>query len=698
MGLPMVPLPNEAVFNKKAKQLLQRLLDACVHADSDPSRVDDIARSVNTLIDAFPTEASESQMGRFVDCLQKSLVSKEWHNSAHQAGAISNIVYLLSRLGENASLELMIESYERSNNSSPNTHSYVLKALLQGPNPQEYTDQIVKAASAICDCWWSIETCNERVETLRYSMMLFAQSLMMLIGKWNRGSLPGFPETILKDRARLVLFEILVEVLKTQKSDGSWGSESFEESTAYAFITLASLAPFPLSGQLKSQLDVAIQRGRDFLLQRFTYPAEPETFRNQRYPAAGLSAEASSIAALKIPIAQQMTGNGVADLCVFEEPSLKRIQRMSTLPFFSAMPDWLIRACIVTGYLYFPLFDARRKAIFPRRDIKQNRQWHVLPFAIVASSQWRGGSFSSDMKLEFMVFASMLYEVDHYMEAMIGGFDGVELDDVRQIVHQIFDHEVTDLRIPNNQQPKAQPTNPSSSSISLRAQNLADVHFTLHRVTSYALSHPSVLVASRHDRALLRHELRTYYLAQITSAAESASLSSFSGGKPPQQPFHSWVHTTSAQHIGCLVTFAFLACLNSPSAQKDTFSTPLAKYLAQDLSLHAAALCRMENDIGSVARDRAEGNLNSVDFGEFDSSATTSSNSSSSSSDDEVAVKSHDLRLLAAYERSAYQTALARLQDLVPGKVHHGLRAYCNVVDLYGEIYAMEDISPRLAR
>ncbi|KAL9039004.1 MAG: hypothetical protein Q9214_005053 [Letrouitia sp. 1 TL-2023] len=377
---------------------------------------------------------------------------------------------------------------------------------------------------------------------------------------------------------------------------------------------------------------------------------------------------------------------------------------MSTLPFFSAMPDWLIRACIVTGYLYFPLFDAKRKAIFPRRDIKQNRQWHVLPFAIVASSQWRGGSFSSDIKLEFMVFASMLYEVDHYMEAMIGGFDGVELDDVRQIVHQIFDNELTDPPIPDNQQPKTQPTKPSSSSTFLRAHNLADVHATLHRVTSYALSHPSVLVASHHDRALLRHELRTYYLAQITSAAESASLSSSSsssssGGSPPPQPFHSWVHTTSAQHIGGLVTFAFLACLNSPSARQDTFPTPLAKYLAQDLNLHAAVLCRIENDVGSVARDRAEGNLNSVDFVEFDSAATISfNNNSTTSSDDDVAVKTHDLRLLAAYERSAYQTALARLQDLVPGKVLRGLRAYCNVVDLYGEIYAMEDISPRLAR
>lgn len=102
-------------------------------------------------------------MKGFVDCLQRSFESEEWHNPTHQAGPISNIVYLLSRLGQNASLELMSESYELSNNSSPNTHSYVLKALLQGSNPQECTDQIVKAASAICDYWWNSEACNERV-------------------------------------------------------------------------------------------------------------------------------------------------------------------------------------------------------------------------------------------------------------------------------------------------------------------------------------------------------------------------------------------------------------------------------------------------------------------------------------------------------------------------------------------------------
>ena len=49
----------------------------------------------------------------------------------------------------------------------------------------------------------------------------------------------------------------------------------------------------------------------------------------------------------------------------------------------------------------------------------------------------------------------------------------------------------------------------------------------------------------------------------------------------------------------------------------DCFVGAIQKYLAQVLVRHLAAMCRMYNDYGSIARDRAEQNDNSVNFPEF---------------------------------------------------------------------------------
>lgn len=82
--------------------------------------------------------------------------------------------------------------------------------------------------------------------------------------------------------------------------------------------------------------------------------------------------------------------------------------------------------------------------------------------------------------------------------------------------------------------------------------------------------------------------------------------------------------------------------------------------------------------------------MNRVDFPEFDDI---------SANGDDLERRTDQLRRLAAYERKCYRGALEELGESGTNEqMMRGWRAYCNVADLYGEIYAMEDISPRLER
>lgn len=453
---------------------------------------------------------------------------------------------------------------------------------------------------------------------------------------------------------------------------------------------------------LRPQLESSIYQGKLFLQEQIEKWAEPDfIWRGKAVYGIGIIAEAYTIAAMRTSTQHLTLGKAIKDLCVFAEPSIRKIKQISTLQYFADMPQWLVRACITEGYLYLPVFDSMRQQIVTH-EVKQQRHFNLVPFALVASGRSRGASIAPQVNLMFMILCALLYEIDHYMEDVIGSFERVEINEVRQMVHQIFDQT-------RDESSKRKSTDVPLSGAEGLPQNLAGVRATLSRVTSWVLDHPKVLSSSLYDQAVLRRELKAFYLGQITSIFESSSLALSRQFQPssqnitspklpsslPDQTFHKWVHTTAADHIAGLPAFAFLACLLNPCADgSDCFPGAEAKYLAQDLSLHIASLCRIENDIGSVARDRRENNLNSADFPEFLPDANKAGGE-----DDDVGARVTMLGRIARYERECYERPLGRLRELgLDGRLMRGLRAYCNVADLYGQIYAMEDISPRLER
>ncbi|KAL8783073.1 MAG: hypothetical protein Q9213_004885 [Squamulea squamosa] len=361
----------------------------------------------------------------------------------------------------------------------------------------------------------------------------------------------------------------------------------------------------------------------------------------------GILAETYIIAAMRISAHTYKLGQATERLCTIAKPSLTRIEHISTLPFFAGTPDWLVRACIVEAYLYLPVFDSMRQAVFTH-DLKQQRQLNIVPFALIASSRLRGGSIAPNINVVFMVLCALLYEVDHYMEDVIGSIAGVEETAVEQIVHGTFE------------QPSVESTEMDWSKctserhtegVQARVQNLDNVKAILQHVTSWVLNGSKLLSSSKYDQTVFRTESKNFYLGQIASILESSVLATVSQCQPPSttlsKTYHKWVHTTSAEHVAGLLTFAFFCCLVNPGVDgEDCFRGAEAKHLAHDLSLHLASLCRMENDIGSAKRDRQKHNLNSVDFPEF---------TVISAKGDDLESKTEQLRRLASYERDCYR-------------------------------------------
>jgi hypothetical protein len=244
-----------------------------------------------------------------------------------------------------------------------------------------------------------------------------------------------------------------------------------------------------------------------------------------------------------------------------------------------------------------------------------------------------------------------------------------------------------------------------------RAQSsvaLNQVQAVLHRFTSYIFEHNAVVQSPEHVRRQLHNELATCMLTHIDHDEDNTrfvaqqrehDLADASPGvtqvlpfASPRGTYYSWVRTTSADNTHSPFTFLFFSCLAATPGEP-FFRGVRQHYLSNALSRHLANLCRQYNDYGSVARDQAEGNLNSLNFPEFHEPCSQEIR-------DEANMKK-DLFFIAEYERECLDHAIAKLNtDMragLQGKWKtNALRAFIDTVDLYGQIYVARDITNRV--
>lgn len=249
---------------------------------------------------------------------------------------------------------------------------------------------------------------------------------------------------------------------------------------------------------------------------------------------------------------------------------------------------------------------------------------------------------------------------------------------------------------------------------------LKKVETVLSRFTSHIFQHPKVTQSPAHIRRQLHQELETCMLAHIdheqdnarfaiqrrekldAASAHSRTSSNIIPFSSPRGTYYSWVRNTSADNTHSPFTFVYFSCLAAPARGEPFFHGTRQHYLSSALSRHLANLCRQYNDFGSVARDRLEGNLNSLNFPEFheQNDLWMKERVAGDELRDEKAMK-QDLFAIAEYERECLDHVSsklgAELRNSKRGEVKwRALQTFISTVDLYGQIYVARDITNRV--
>ncbi|KAI0598800.1 terpene synthase family protein [Biscogniauxia sp. FL1348] len=565
-------------------------------------------------------------------------------------------------------------TYPFERNPSFTANCNVLLALLRQGNMPQHLPEVVKVVKFITHYWWRHDGNIRDKWNLSplYSAMLLVEALTDLFETMDTGVISEPFNDELMAQISITLFQACLYAMVTQKGDGSWGGSV--EQTSYGILILCQarrFCPFdPVVGHIESAVQSAVafieSRSQDDLygdcvwIEKVTYGSPLLT---NMYRIAAL--KASSLFDERTRVAYNL---GFADSSPKRKSYIKLLQQT---PMFSDTPDWQIHCSMIEATLFSSLLRPRRLMVFSRKNMEEDKYFDMIPFIWTACNNRTKTFASASFLFEMMVISFLSFQADEYMEAVAAPEFSGRFGDLRQRIDNLFHHG--ECRTPS---PEADDS--------------------LERFISHVLEYPLVAQASKWDQQNLIRELHTYLLSHVAQAEDNYRLAnSYEQDIGTRQSFYDWVRTTASDQTACPYAFAFVSCLLSSSLGQgaDCFPTVAQKYFAQCFCRHLATMCRMYNDYGSVSRDQAEGNLNSVDFPEFGGAGAP------------LPSKKQELFKMAEYERCCLNDAIARLESeaaaspvSIAGVENRKLaiwRVFYDVTDLHGQIYVIRDIASR---
>lgn len=496
----------------------------------------------------------------------------------------------------------------------------------------------------------------------------------------------------------MISLQILTKVLGSQELNGSW--DNICEVTAYAVLTLSSIIQLPWIQQLQDDgISASINRGKSYLdLHRKQWNEGHYLWIEKVTCASNILSEAYCLAA---SITRVVSSHQPQPSHAFQLPAVQTrgiqgaMSIISRTPLFAKVETCVVKAAeSLTAYVYLSL-QHQPLDIFPRSgDEQANHKYQIFTPAIwAACSMLHDNAISLSLLCEMVQLSRVMYQVDIFMESAVERNLGKDLPRVGVLIQNLF----RSLRVPSHGKTNGQGTKTPiyEGLTSGDSSAFEDVKSTLTRLIKYVLHHQAVLKSPERLQRTLAYELESLILAHVTQAEDNQRFAlQDSGSTPfpmspefsdPGQTFHSWIRNTSSTHTSCPFAFIFFNCLIS-KPKKNAFETAKSAYLAEDLSRHLASHCRMYNDYGSIARDKDEANLNSVNFPEFHSKRGVGPN-------DEKDIKGQ-LVWIAEYERDGFQNAAAKLEaELGDKNLMDALKVFIDVTDLFGQIYVQKDLS-----
>ncbi|KAF4950621.1 hypothetical protein FSARC_13126 [Fusarium sarcochroum] len=622
----------------------------------------------------------------------------------------------LSMLDWQMSPDPMIKAFEKSDHfatfgserdPSFTSNCHVLLALLYVKDISQYGSQILKTTSFLCDFWWESDyLVKDKWHLSRlYPTMLLVDAFTELLRVLDTGSLPGVIVQRLHYKAAICLVQSVHRVLLTQQSDGSW--DQMPEQTCYAILALKQASKCCFLKDIANQMLSALEKGV-YYLKSCSLQSPDHNWTSKTTYNVSFVAEAYNLAAPKngdSPTVLGSIGHSL-DLATSQGRLEGFSQLLSNTPLFSSLPAWQVRASLLESTLFIPLLKEDRLRIYKRDEmpVAEDKYLYIIPFTWVGCNNRTTTFASTSLIYEMMLLSLFGYQTDEFVEstAKLAFPDSTGL-------HQLID-EIVDSCDEITMQKTSQ-INGSKTSIEINdadigglSPSISAVRIPLTRFVTYVMNHERVLKASSWDRECLQRELRVFLHAHSTHNALNTRFQSQSQEKTDvftssTQSFFQWVRTTGADHVACAYSFFFLSCLISSSIRlgSETFPTVSQKYLSAAAVRHLTTTCRMYNDYGSLNRDTAERNVNSMHFPEFSRGHARPHT--------DLAERREALTQLAEYEGDCLTRTLELLGhemigeqvDLdrrgAGGRVMAITNFYCDVTALYNQLYVLKDLS-----
>ncbi|KAI0454657.1 hypothetical protein F5B21DRAFT_524467 [Xylaria acuta] len=585
-------------------------------------------------------------------------------------------------------LEKHTRTHANINETSYSTSCNMLLALLHHPNTTQYLPLVVRITEFLCDTWWTTDgTIKDETNMCRlYPYLLLVKAFTDLLSWASENEITTTPESSLKARVRIALFQACLRTMLAQGKDGSWASSI--EATAYGVLILSDASRLSFTDDLKDHIYGAIDKAVSFLKAAKECNSPSGHLWNEKLPnTSPFLIQAYKLAAIRMSAHPLTPVNTQYHNKRSEKTTIAQLKLIQRTPLFLEIPNWQIRASLIEATLFRPLLRALRLRTFPREDMEADKYFEIIPFTWTACNNRLHTFASTSLLFEMMILSFLNYQADEFMEAVAGPeFEG-DLNSLRNLVDRLF---VDEPQVGN-----------------------AKVYEPLSRFIAHVLGNPAVQSASPWDRQHVKRRLRTFLLAHITQTEDNCR---FTGTQSQgtyteaRDSFFHWVRTTSADHTSCPYSFAFISCLISSSLApgQDCFPTTTQKYLAEAMCWRLATTCRMYNDYGSVERDKLEGNLNSVNFPEFQLTPNSTQKTTSSTVTGDR--RKDTLLAFAEYERKDLDEIVARLDGEIDSAETSPefknrekrkmaiLRMFVDVTDLYGQIYVIRDIASRMKK
>ncbi|MCJ1333655.1 hypothetical protein MMC10_010355 [Thelotrema lepadinum] len=600
------------------------------------------------------------------------------------------------------------QTYPMERNGSISANCNALRALLVADDSAEFSDQTCKTISYLCDSWFQGALKDKWNLSTLYPTMLLAQVLSLLTQRYHTGHLSPSVSLIVEGKVPRVLAQIQSQLLLSQHTDGSWGDEALEV-TAYGILALIAVSDLPWALSLRESTVKAIDSGRQFLCTKSLIWSSPQYLWVEKTTFAVPSiARAYYICALEASIAPQLWSSSGITMIPINKVKAERLNDFFlSLPMFeSSRPcGKLISASLSESYVFLDKLKRSTPSIFPRQDMTEDKYTEYIPFTWTSTNNLLNQPSNAEILLEMMLLSVLNFQVDEYMEAVIGAKFSDRLKQVRGFIDSLFTSSFgpTGVKRTRSEQETMNGLQVSSDlpderedpKVKVQDASIGAVKTVLRRFIKHVLEHPRVMQSHAAARLHLRSELHAFllsHLTQITDSAEFYSEATTILKCTVKRTYYDWVRSTSANHTSCPYSFAFYCCLISKPGNL-CFKTAKQRYLAQDICRHLATMCRQYNDYGSMERDHAEKNVNSLDFPEF----SNSDNERTIFGTAEAVIngKKQQLMWLAQYERHCLESAYQRLDELTPAPVMSKIDLFIKVTDLYGQIYVARDIASR---